>query len=150
MKTANQTTVNFPRPGRFSLYLCAVLVLCFFNWVALNAQTAMKVNVLNSQLVTDLAEVDEPAIQLQDWMMDFENGYLAVNEEPELNVEPWMLSFSQDYMTGPYDSEISFEPWMVNFEQRCLVVEEEQDFSVECWMVNTCTWECAGRLIARK
>lgn len=150
MKTANQTTENFPRPGRFSLYVCAVLVLCFFNWVALNAQTAKKVNVLNSQLAIDLAEVDEPVIQLQDWMMDFENGYLAVNEEPELNVEPWMLSFSQDYMAGAYDSEISFEPWMVNFEQRCLVVEEEQDFSVECWMVNTCTWECAGRLIARK
>lgn len=150
MKTANQTTENFPRPGRFSLYVCAVLVLCFFNWVALNAQTVKKVNVLNSQLVIDLAEVDEPVIQLQDWMMDFENGYMAVNEEPELNVEPWMLSFSQDYMAGAYDSEISFEPWMVNFEQRCLVVEEEQDFSVECWMVNTCTWECAGRLIARK
>lgn len=150
MKTAKQTTGNFPRPGRFSLYVCAVMVLCFFSWVALNAQTAKNVNTLNGQLTIALAEVDEPAIQLQDWMMDFENGYLAVNEESELNVEPWMLSFSHDYMAGAYDSEISFEPWMVNFEQRCLVVEEEQDFSVECWMVNTCTWECTGRLIARK
>ena len=148
MKTAKQTTGNFPRPGRFSLYVCAVVVLCFFNWVAINAQTAEKVNNFNSPLAVALAEVDEPAILLQDWMIDFESGYLVEMEEPELKVEPWMLSFSQDYMAGTDESEISFEPWMVNFEQRCLVVEIEQEFPVECWMVNTGTWECAARLLA--
>jgi len=150
MKTAKQTTGNFPRPGRFSLYICAVMVLCFFNWVALNAQTVKKVNNINSQFAIALAEVDEPAIQLQDWMLDFENEYLVENEEPELNVEPWMLSFSHDYMTGSVDSEISFEPWMVNFEQRCLVVEIEEEFAIESWMVSTCTWECSYRLLAGK
>jgi hypothetical protein len=148
MKTAKQTTGNFPRPGRFSLYICAVMVLCFFNWVALNAQTAKKVNNLNSQLAIALAEVDEPAIQVQDWMMHFENGYLAVNEETELKVEPWMLSFSHDFMAGTEESKISFEPWMVHFEQRCLPVEDEQDFPLEGWMVSACAWECATRLLA--
>lgn len=132
MKTAKHSTENFPRPGRLSLYICVVVVLCFFNWVALNAQE------------------DEPGIQLQDWMLDFENGNQAVNEEPELKVEPWMLSFSQDYMAGTDESKINFEPWMVNFEQRCLLVEEEQDFNIECWMVSTCTWECAARVLAKK
>jgi hypothetical protein len=150
MKTAKQTTGNFPRPGRLSLYICGVVVLCFFNWVALNAQiTRMAIN-FNSQMVIALEEEDEPAIQLQDWMMDLENGYLAVNEEPELKVEPWMLSFNQDYMAGTDESDISFEPWMVNFEQRCLLVEDEQDFPVEYWMVSICTWECTARLLAGK
>jgi hypothetical protein len=150
MKTAKQTTANFPRPGRFSLYICAVLVLCFFNWVALNAQTARMANNFNSQLVITLEEEDEPAIQLQEWMMDLENGYLTVNEEPEINVEPWMLFFNHDYMVGTEKSEISFEPWMVNFEQRCLVVENEQDITVEDWMVSTFTWECTTSLLSRK
>jgi hypothetical protein len=150
MKTAKQTTGNFPRPGRLSLYICGVVVLCFFNWVALNAQITRMADNFNSQMVIALEEEDEPAIQLQDWMMDFENGYLAVNEEPELKVEPWMLSFNQDYMAGTDESEIIFEPWMVNFEQRCLLVDDEQDFPVEYWMVSICTWECAARLLAGK
>ena len=150
MRTAKQTTGNFPRPGRFSLYLCAVMVLCFFNWVALSAQTVKIVNNLNSELANAQAEVEEPAIQLEDWMMDLHYGYMAVNEETEIRVEPWMLSFCQDYMAGTEDSEISFEPWMVNFEQRCLVVENEEEFAVEGWMVSTCTWACANRLLAGK
>ena len=139
MKTAKQITGNFPRPGRFSLYMCAVMVLCFFNWVALNAQPAIS-----------LAEEDEPELQLEEWMMNLDRGYLTVNEDAELKVEPWMLSFNQDYMAGADESAISFEPWMVNFEQRCLLVEDELEFSVEGWMVSTCTWECAARLLARK
>ena len=147
MKTARQTTGNFPRPGRLSLYVCAVLVLCFFNWVALDAQTVKKDS---EHMAIDMEEENEPAIRLQDWMMYFENGFLAVNEEPELRVEPWMLSFNLDYMTGSEASMISFEPWMVNFEERCLVVENEQDYPLECWMVNTCTWECIPGILAKK
>ena len=150
MKTAKQTIGNFPRPGRLSLYICAVMVLCFFNWVALKAQTEKKVNKFEGQMAIAIEDEDEPAIRLQDWMMDFENGYLAVNEEPELRVEPWMLSFSTDYMAGSEESAISFEPWMVNFEQRCLVVENEQDYPVECWMVSTCTWECIPGILAKR
>jgi hypothetical protein len=150
MKTAKRTTGNFPRPGRFSLYICAVMVLCFFNWVALNAQTVKNVNNFMSPVAVDLAEVDEPAIQLQDWMMHFDYGFLAVNKEIELDVEPWMLSFSHDYLAGTEESEIHLEPWMVSFEQRCLVVENEDEFPVENWMVSTCAWECPIRLLAGK
>jgi hypothetical protein len=150
MKTAKQTTGNFPRPGRFSLYICAVLVMCFLNWVALNAQNAREANNFKSQLVIALEEENEPAIQLKDWMTDFKIGNLAVNEEPDLEVEPWMLSFDHDYMAGADESEINFEPWMVNFEQRCLLVEVEQDFPVACWMVSTSTWECGTSLLAKK
>jgi hypothetical protein len=92
MKTATQTAGNFPRTGRFSLYICAVVVLSFLNWMVLNAQTARKANNFNPQLVITLAEEEEPAMRLQDWMMDFENGYQTISEEPELNVEPWMVS----------------------------------------------------------
>ena len=148
MKTAKQPIRSLPRPGRFSLYICAVVVMGFFNWIALNAQTIKKPYKPDNQPAISLSEEIEPAIQLQDWMTDFENGYLLVNADPELKVEPWMLSFSDDYMTGPGESEISFKPWMVNFEQRCLVVDKEMEFTVEDWMVSTCTWECASRLLA--
>ena len=150
MKTAKQTTRSLPRPGRFSLYICAVVVMCFFNWVALNAQTVKKPNNLNLQPAISLSEEIEPAIQLQDWMIDFENGYLSANEDPGLKVEPWMLSFKDDYMTGSGESEISFKPWMVNFEQRCLVVDDEQESPLENWMVSTCTWESTIKLLAGK
>ncbi len=149
METANHRAGNFPRPGVFSLYVFAVVVMCFFNWVILNAQPTSKANNLDSQLVIALTDEEEPDIQLRDWMMDFNKEFLAVNEEPELCVEPWMLSFSLDYMTRTEESEIIFEPWMINFEKRCLVIEDERDVPVECWMVCTYTWECAGRLLAR-
>ncbi len=150
MKTAKTTNGNFPRTGRFSIYICSVLVMSFFNWIALNAQTASKANNINSQLAIALEEETEPAIQLQDWMMDFENGYLTISEESELDVEPWMLSFNLEHMAVSGESEIPFEPWMINFEKRCLAVEEEPDFPVESWMVSTCTWECIAQLLAGK
>jgi hypothetical protein len=149
MKTVKQTTPKFPRPGRFFLYIGAAMVLCFFNWVVLHAQSRPEANI-TSQLVIALAEEDEPPIQLQDWMLDFENGYLAADEDPEIQVESWMLSFNHDHMAGTDESEIGFEPWMVNFEQRCLVVEDEQELCVELWMVSTNTWECGARYLARK
>ena len=150
MKTTNHITRNFPRPGRFSLYMFAVVVLCFFNWVALKAEDPIKkANTSGKLLVIALAEEEEPALHLQDWMLDFENEYLAINEEPEISVEPWMLSFSNEYMAATDEAEISYEPWMINFEQRCLLVDKEQDHQVECWMFSTYTWDCA-QLLARR
>jgi hypothetical protein len=150
MKTTINTTGSLPRPGRVSLYICAVIVLCFLNWIALQAQDPkMESNATNNLLVITVTEENEPAIQVQDWMLDFEDGYMAVDEEPEIIVEPWMLTFGHEYMASNDESEINFEPWMINFEQRCLVVDEEQEHQVECWMVCTSTWECA-RLFARK
>ena len=150
MKTTMQTTREFPQPVRFSLYMCAVAVLCFFNWVALHAQSVPYAENTDNPLETVLAEENEPDLQLQDWMMDLGNGYLAAAAEPELRVEPWMLSFNNDYMVQTDESEISFQLWMVNFEQRCLVVDAEEEYPVECWMVSTCTWDCGNNLLAKK
>ena len=150
MKTAKQTTSKFPKPGRFFLYMGAVMVLCFFNWVVLHAQPGPEANTFNSQLVIALAEEDEPPLKLQDWMLDFDNGCLAADEDPEIKIEPWMLSFNHDCMAGTDESEIGVEPWMVNFEQRCLVVDDEQEFCVELWMVSTDTWKCGARYLTRK
>jgi hypothetical protein len=130
--------------------MCAVAVFCFFNWVALNAQSATMPDNLIGQLVMALAEQDEPELSVQDWMTDFEIGFMAEAAEPEMKVEPWMLSFNHDYMAKTGDSLIPFEPWMINFEQRCLVVDTEQDQPVECWMVSTCTWDSGNSLLAVK
>jgi hypothetical protein len=151
MKTAMKIDQKFLMPGRFSLYIFAVAILCFFNWVVLNAQVTSTESKVNKQLALALDEADEPELQVQDWMMDFENEYLAVSKEPEIIVEPWMLSFSPANHTASSDeSEMGIEPWMVNFEQRCLVVDAEKDIPVSSWMVSPCTWECAARLLARQ
>ena len=75
MKTAKQTTENFPRLGRLSLYICGVVVLCFFNWVALNAQITRMANNFNSQMVIALEEEDEPVILLLGRQLDDLIGY---------------------------------------------------------------------------
>jgi hypothetical protein len=124
--------------------------MCFFNWIALNAQSTYKTYHAKSYLATFPAEGYEPDLQLQDWMLDFKHGYLAGAEDPEMKVEPWMLSFNLDYLARTDDCDIPFEPWMVNFEQRCLVVDAEPDNPLESWMVSTFTWDCGSDMLARE
>jgi hypothetical protein len=149
MKTAKQTNQHFPRPGRITLYMFAVAALCFLNWVVLHAQPAENTDQSRTRLAAVLTEEVEPEVQLQDWMMDFENVSMAVTKEAEIKVEPWMLTFNRDYMTDGWEPELNFEPWMVNFEQRCLLVEKEKDVPLEQWKVSTCTWGCTGSMMAR-
>ena len=65
--TISQTTRSFPKPVKFSLYVGAVAVLCFFNWVALQAQGPSK-NIEN-RLAAVLVEEVEAEIELESWML---------------------------------------------------------------------------------
>lgn len=123
MKTTSQTTRSFPKPVRFSIYVCAVVVLCFFNWIALQAENSTK--SLEKRLADALVEEVEAEIEVQDWM----------------------LSFSDDCLTA-VETEIKLEPWMLTIYDNCLSKRENQ-LSVEHWMVNTLLWETAY-LLARK
>ena len=144
MKTTNQTTRSFPEPVRFSIYVCAVVVLCFFNWIVLQAQDPAK--SLEKRLAVALVEEVEAEIEVQDWMLTFSDDCLTA-VETEIKLEPWMLAFSDDYMADR-EPEIEIEPWMLTISDDCLSKRENQ-LSVEHWMVNTLLWETAY-LLARK
>ena len=110
MKTTSQTIRSFPKPVKFSLYVGAIVVLCFFNWVALHAEGPAK--SLENRLAAALVEEVEAEIEIQDWMLSFSDDFLTA-AETEIILEPWMLTFSDDYLVKS-ETEISVEPWMTS------------------------------------
>ena len=123
MKTTSQTTRSFPKPVKFSLYVGAVVVLCFFNWVALQAQGSSI--SLENRLAVALVEEVERDIELEGWMLTISEDNLAI-VETQIKLEPWMLTFPDDYL-----------------------VKSDTDIIVEDWMTSTFLWDTAY-LLARK
>ena len=144
MKTKSQTNRPFPKPVKFSLYVGSVVVLCFFNWVALHAEGPAK--SLENRLAAALVEEVEAEIEIQDWMLTFSDDFLTAAES-EIRLEPWMLTFSNDYIADR-EPEIEIEPWMLTFSDDYLV-KSETDISVEDWMTSTFLWDTAY-MLARK
>jgi hypothetical protein len=144
MKTTSQTTRSFPKPVKFSIYVCAVAVLCFFNWVAIQAEGPAK--SLENSLVAALVEEVEAEIEVESWMLTFSNDYIA-DREPEIEIEPWMLTFADDCLTT-METEIEVESWMLTFADDYMA-NSETDLSVEDWMTNTFLWDTAY-MLARK
>lgn len=144
MKTTSQINRSFPKPFKFSLYAGAVVVLCFFNWFVLQAQGPSK--SLENRLAAALAEEAEKDIELDSWMLNISEDYLATAES-EIKLEPWMLTFSDDYIADR-EPEIEIEPWMLSFSDDYLE-ERDADISVESWMTSTFLWDTAY-LLARK
>ena len=144
MKTTNQTTRSFPKPVKFSIYVCAVVVLCFFNWVALQAEDPEK--SLENRLAAALVEEVEAEIEVASWMLTLSDELLTA-VETEIILEPWMLTFSNDYIADR-EPEIEIEPWMLTFSDDYLT-ESEPDIPVENWMTDTFLWDTAY-LLARK
>ena len=144
MKTTSQTTRSFPKPVKFSLYVGAVVVLCLFNWIALQAQDSSK--SLENRLAAALVEEVEADIELESWMLTISDDYLAI-VETEIKLEPWMLIFSDDYIVDR-EPEIEIEPWMLTFSDDYLVISDA-DIIVEDWMTSTFLWDTAY-LLARK
>jgi hypothetical protein len=144
MKTTNQTTRSFPKPVMFSLYVGVVVILCFFNWVALQAQGPSI--SLESRLAAALVEEVESEIEIENWMLTISDDYFAMVES-QIKLEPWMLISSNDYIADR-EPEIEIEPWLLTFSDDYLG-KSESDIFVEDWMISTFLWETAY-LLARK
>ena len=144
MKTTSQTTRSFPQPVKFSLYVGAVIVLCFFNWVALQAQDSSI--SLENRLAAALVEEVESDIELDGWMLTISEHYLAI-VETQIKLEPWMLTFSNDCIADR-EPEIEIESWMLTFSDDYLV-KSDIEIIVEDWMTSTFLWDTAY-LLARK
>ena len=117
MKTANQTTQRFPDAFRMILYIAAVAALGFVNCVIVKAGDPVKDNDLASRLEAAIAVQTEPGIILEDWMLSFNDGFLAEVEEEDLAVEDWMLdpaSFAApDYLIVENEEAVEIEDWML-------------------------------------
>ena len=144
MKTTNQSTRPFPKPFKFSLYITAVVVLCFFNWVALQAQGPAK--SLENCVTEALVEEVEAQVELESWMLTFTDDFMTANET-EIRLEAWMLTFSNDYIAD-MEPEIEIEPWMLNFSDE-YQVKSETDIAVEDWMTSTFFWDTAFLLVRK-
>ena len=144
MKTTSQTTRSFPKHVKFSFYVGAVVVLCFFNWIALQAQGSSM--SLENRLAVALVEEVERDIELEGWMLTISEDNLAI-VEIQIKLEPWMLTFSDDYIADR-EPEIEIEPWMLTFSDDYMVISET-DISIEDWMTSTLLWDTAY-LLARK
>jgi hypothetical protein len=144
MKTTNQSKRSFPKPARFSIYVCAVVVFCFFNWIALRAEDPKK--SLENPLAAALVEEVEAEIELQDWMLTFSEDFLTA-DETEIKLEPWMLTFSNDYIADK-EPEIKIEPWMLSFSDDFMETDES-DLSLEYWMTSTFLWGTAYLLVRK-
>jgi hypothetical protein len=78
MKTAKNTKTSFPTPTRFSAYVLAVAVFCFFNWVALRTsntdQVESNVNQTNEIAFLNAMGLDT---EFEGLTASFEEAYLA-------------------------------------------------------------------------
>jgi hypothetical protein len=120
MKTINKNKSNFPKPYKFTIYLIAVTIAGFMNWVALGANDAgmAPTESLETRLADALAPVPDPEPELDDWILSFaddnasksadsENNLesrlaeaLEPVEDPQPELEDWLLNYGEDFESG--------------------------------------------------
>ena len=134
MKTQKNTNPTLPSPVKFSIYLIVVAAVCFLNWNALKASDSDngEVNTFEARLEAALVPVNEPAIELEDWMLNGEAYQFAESAEPQIALEDWMLTFNENLIADSEESEIVLADWMLIVPDPAPAIEE--------WMVNTETW----------
>ncbi len=74
MKTLNCKTRYFPGMKRLTMYLCAIVVLCFLNAVSLKAQITVSENstAFDEPVITREIE-PEPETEITNWRILFPN-----------------------------------------------------------------------------
>ncbi|MFC2112583.1 hypothetical protein ACFLTA_04870 [Bacteroidota bacterium] len=118
MKTTSRTNTSLPTPFRFSAYIFAVAVICFINWAVLKAADPAnsETHSLESRLAIALIEESDPVMELEDWMLNFADDYLAENTESEIALETWMYDYDAFCSV---DTEVvqTLKDWMVNTDE---------------------------------
>ena len=120
MKTTSKTKRDFPKPFRFAIYLFAVIVFCFLNWVTTYAgdPETEKAQTLESRLAAVLVLEADPEPELEDWMLSFNDEVLAEFEDEEAVPEAWMLDPAYfvipDYLIVEKEEEPVLEDWMLD------------------------------------
>ena len=116
MKTTKQTTKRFPDGFRMILYIAAVAALGFLSFTVKAADYEKFSDCLARLEVDDIIQI-ETEIRLEDWMLNFNDEFLAETEDENVGLEDWMLtpaSFTMpDYLIVEKEEEPVLESWML-------------------------------------
>jgi hypothetical protein len=120
MKTINKNKSTFPKPFRFAIYLIAVTVVGFMNWVALSANdpNMESIQALEIRLAEALVPLSDPEPELEEWIISFSDNIISEEaksetsletrlaealetvEDPQPELEDWLLNFSDEFLSG--------------------------------------------------
>ena len=120
MITIIKNKSSFPRPFKLAIYLTAVTIVGFMNWVAISANDPEKEATpnLETRLNEALVPISDPEPELEDWIMSLsaniinesfesENSIetrlaeaLEPIDDPQPELEDWLLIFSVDIIPG--------------------------------------------------
>lgn len=79
MKTISNNNRNFPKPFRFAIYVVAVTIVGFMNWMAISANDPVMESSLKleSRLAEALAPAEDPEYELEDWILTLSEDILS-------------------------------------------------------------------------
>ena len=115
MKTINNNKSNFPRPYKFAIYLVAVTIVGFVNWVALSASDLESASSqsMETRLAEALAPVPDPEPELEEWILSFTSDVTSQSADSETNLESRLA----EALEPVEDPEPELEDWLLNFAE---------------------------------
>ena len=113
MKTINKNKSSFPRPFKFAIYLTAVTIVGFMNWMALSANDPAieSTQAFETRLAEALAPLSDPEPALEDWIMSFSDNFISESIESETNIETRLA----EALEPVEDPQPELEDWLLNF-----------------------------------
>jgi hypothetical protein len=146
MKTTEGTTTVTVRAFQLVFYLAIVAILAFFNCLTLRAGEPEKDNadkaVTPDNNIAVSRDLAEEALEIEGWMLNFDEIYAAGIADEDLRLEGWMLHFNllerMAYYPDVEEEPMEIEDWMINgFISNYTPVEEpEEELELEAWMFN--------------
>jgi len=138
MKTTKQTTKRFPDGFRMVLYIVAVAALGFLSFTVKAAEYEKFSDYLARLEVADMIQI-ETEIRLEDWMLNFNDEFLAEVNDESIVLEDWMLNFNNETL-AEVENEVVLEDWMLapaSFRiPEYMIVEKEEEPVLEDWMLD--------------
>ena len=145
MKTTKGTTTVTVRAFQLIFYLAIVAILAFFNCLTLKAGEPEKDNtdkaVTPGKNLTVSRDLAEEALEIEGWMLNFEEIYATGIDDEDLHLEGWMLHFNLleelAYCFDVEEEPVEIEDWMINGLISNYIPEEpEEELRLEAWMLN--------------
>ena len=118
MKTINKNKSNFPNPFKFAIYLIAVTIIGFMNWVATNANDPAieHTQSFETRLAEALVPISDHEPELEDWLLALSDKIISDSEEANTSLESRL-----DEALEPVDElEPELEDWLLNFSDATL------------------------------
>lgn len=118
MKTINNNKSNFPKPFKFAIYLIAVTVIGFMNWIAISANDPglETTQSFETRLADALAPLSDPEPELEEWILSFSDNIISENDKSESSLD----SRLSEALEPVEDPQPELEDWLLNFSDNML------------------------------